>query len=65
MVDMDLESEQILVEDVMDNPLSFLTSWFLYDIKIKNMEEITRSQGTHVFFLKEDILKKRREIQDR
>jgi hypothetical protein len=63
VVDMDLESEKVLVEDVRDNPLSFLTSCYLFDIKTKSMHKIERMQGNYTFFLKEDILRKRRDVK--
>jgi len=59
VVDMDLESEKILVKDVRDNPLLLLTACYLFDTKTKSMHKIERMQGVYTFFLKEDILRKR------
>jgi hypothetical protein len=58
VVDMDLESEKVLVEDVRDNPLSLLTSHYIFDIKTKSMDKIGWVQANYTFFLKEDILRK-------
>jgi hypothetical protein len=58
IVDMDTESENVIVEDVRDNPLSFLTSLYLFDLKIKKISKIGRAKGNYIFFLKEDILRK-------
>jgi hypothetical protein len=60
---MDLESEKVLVEDVRDNPLSFLTSHYIFDINTKSMNKIGRVQGNYTFFLKEDILRKQRDVK--
>jgi hypothetical protein len=56
VIDMDLWSEKVLIEDVRDMPFSFLTSWYLYDLKLKKMTKIGRRKDGYAFFLQNDIL---------
>lgn len=56
VVDFDPWSDNVLLLDVKDEPLSFLTSWYLYDLKTKKMTKVGRAND-YGFFLKEDILR--------
>ena len=55
VVDLDPWSNNVLVVDEMDMPFSFLTAWYLFDLKTKKMTKVGRAKD-YGFFLKEDIL---------
>ncbi len=57
VVDLDPWSDNVLLVDVKDMPFSFLTSWYLFDLKTRKMTKIGLAKD-YGFFLKEDILKK-------
>lgn len=55
VIDLDPWSDNVLLVDVVDPPFSFLTSWYVFDLKTKKLTKIGRSKD-YGFFLKEDIL---------
>jgi hypothetical protein len=57
VVDLDPWSDNVLLVDVKDEPLSFLTAWYLFDLKTKKTTKVGRAKD-YGFFLQEDILKR-------
>lgn len=57
VVDFDPWSDNVLLIDERDMPFSFLTAWYLFDLKSKKMTKIGRAKD-YGFFLREDILKR-------
>jgi len=57
VVDLDPWSDNVLLVDVKDMPFSFLTAWYLFDLKSKKMTKVGRAKD-YGFFLQEDILKR-------
>jgi hypothetical protein len=55
VIDMDPWSYYVLIVDVRDVPFSFLTTWYLFDLKTKKMIKIGRAKG-YAFFLEKDVL---------
>jgi hypothetical protein len=56
VVDLDPWSDSVLLVDVWDPPLGFLTSWYMFDLGTQKLRRLGRAGG-HAFFLAEDILR--------
>lgn len=55
VADMDPWSDNVLIEDVVDAPFSFLSSWYVYHLTKRKMEKVGEGYS-YGFFLKDDIL---------
>jgi hypothetical protein len=55
VVDFNIDSEQVIVEDTHDMPFSYLNSWYIFDFQTRKMLKIGKAEG-NIMFLENNLL---------